>query len=40
MLKYKANWVEPDIAAGDKVFDLYPEESIADRHKRTRMWVD
>ena len=39
MLKYKANWVEPDIGKGDKVFDVYPEESIADWHKRTKMWV-
>ena len=40
MLKYKANWVEPAIADGDKAFDVYPEESIADWHKRTGMWVD
>ncbi|MGX5831454.1 GFA family protein [Mesorhizobium sp. 43Arga] len=40
MLKYKANWVEPDIGRGDKTFDVYPAESIADWHKRTGMWVD
>ncbi|TIM73515.1 MAG: GFA family protein [Mesorhizobium sp.] len=40
MLKYKANWVEPVIGKGDKIFDVYPEESIADWHKRTGMWVD
>jgi len=40
MLKYKANWVEPVIGRQDKVFDVYPEESIADWHKRTGMWVD
>ena len=40
MLKYKANWVEPDIGRGDKAFDVYPEESIADWHKRTGMWVE
>ncbi|PBB68038.1 alanine acetyltransferase [Mesorhizobium sp. WSM4312] len=40
MLKYKANWVEPDIGKGDKTFDVYPEESIADWHKRTGMWVE
>ncbi|MER8501974.1 MULTISPECIES: GFA family protein [unclassified Mesorhizobium] len=40
MLKYKANWVEPEIGKRDKVFDVYPEESIADWHKRTGMWVD
>ncbi|RWI14314.1 GFA family protein [Mesorhizobium sp.] len=39
MLKYKANWVEPEIGKDDKTFDLYPEESIADWHKRTGMWV-
>ena len=40
MLKYKANWVEPDIRDGDLAFDLYPEESIAQWHKRMGMWVD
>ncbi|BCH10401.1 alanine acetyltransferase [Mesorhizobium sp. 131-3-5] len=40
MLKYKANWVEPDFGKGDKTFDVYPEESIADWHKRMGMWVD
>lgn len=40
MLKYKASWVEPEIGANDKVFDLYPDESIADWHKRTGMWVE
>ncbi|MER9839845.1 GFA family protein [Mesorhizobium australicum] len=40
MLKYKANWVEPDVRPSDKVFEVYPEESIADWHKRTGMWVE
>ena len=40
MLKYKASWVEPDVRKGDRTFDLYPEESIADWHKRTKMWVE
>ena len=39
MLKYKASWVEPNVRKGDKKFDLYPEELIADWHKRTKMWV-
>lgn len=39
MLKYKASWVEPNVRKGDKVFEVYPEESIADWHKRTKMWV-
>ena len=40
LLKYKASWVEPEIRKGDLVFEVYPEESIADWHKRTGMWVD
>ena len=40
MLKYKANWVEPDIRDGDAAFELYPEESIADWHRRNGMWVE
>lgn len=40
MLKYKANWVEPDIRDGDLAFELYPQESIADWHRRHGMWVD
>ncbi len=40
MLKYKATWVEPDIRDGDQSFDLYPELSIADWHKKHDMWVD
>jgi hypothetical protein len=40
MLKYKANWVEPEIRAGDLVFDLYPQESIADWHRRQGLRVD
>jgi hypothetical protein len=40
MLKYKANWVEPEIGKKDKVFDVYPEESIADWHKRMGLWVE
>lgn len=40
MLKYKASWVEPDIHTGDRTFELYPEESIADWHRRRGLWVD
>lgn len=40
MLKFKANWVEPRFGHADKRFDLYPEESIEDWHRRTGMWVD
>ena len=34
MLAYKAPWVEPQTKRGDKRFDEYPEESIADWHER------
>lgn len=40
MLKYKAAWVEPCIGEGDATFDLYPEELIADWHRRNGMWVE
>ncbi len=40
MLRYKASWVEADIREGDAVFDLYPEESIADWHRGRGLWVD
>jgi hypothetical protein len=40
MLKFKPGWVEPDIRDGDLSFELYPQESIADWHRRTGMWVD
>ncbi|MEO6960055.1 MAG: GFA family protein, partial [Burkholderiaceae bacterium] len=34
MLKFKASWVEIDVNPGDKLFDIYPEESIARWHER------
>jgi hypothetical protein len=34
MLAFKPGWVQPDIRDGDLSFDEYPEESIADYHKR------
>lgn len=40
MLKYKAAWVEPVIRDGDAVFELYPQESINDWHKKRDLWVD
>lgn len=40
MLKYKAGWVEPDIRPDDDVFELYPDLSIADWHKRHGLWID
>ncbi|MFC6488698.1 GFA family protein [Nitratireductor sp. GCM10026969] len=40
MLKYKANWTEPDVREGDLAFDLYPEESLAEWHRRNNLWVE
>lgn len=34
MLGSKAPWVEPQVKRGDKRFDEYPDESIADWHER------
>lgn len=34
MLKFKAPWIEIDAHPGDKLFDIYPEESIAEWHER------
>ena len=34
MLSSKATWVQADVRDGDKQFDEYPEESIADWHQR------
>ena len=35
-----ANWVTPNIAKGDLVFDTYPEESIAAWHERHGLKAD
>jgi hypothetical protein len=40
MLRYKAEWVEPHIGKKDQCFDEYPELSIADWHRKHRMWVE
>lgn len=34
MLASKANWVEPALGRDDRCFDEYPDESIADWHRR------
>lgn len=34
MLASRASWVEPSIRPGDKTFDAYPDESLADWHER------
>jgi hypothetical protein len=38
MLRFKPDWVKPDVGDGDKCFDLYPEESLEDWHKRNGVW--
>jgi hypothetical protein len=40
MLKYKASWVVPEVGPGDLQFELYPDESIEDWHRRHGLWVD
>ena len=37
MLGSKANWVQPHIQTSDRSHEIYPEESIAEWHKRTQM---
>lgn len=40
MLRFKPEWVEPDIRDGDRTFDLYPEQSLEDWHREHDLWVD
>ena len=40
MLGSKASWVVPETGPQDGTFDEYPEESIADWHKRRGLWVE
>jgi len=40
MLRYKPGWVVPVIGPNDLRFDLYPEESIEQWHKRLGLWVE
>jgi hypothetical protein len=40
MLRYKADWVDPDFGPRDTRFDEYPEQSIEDWHKTRGLWVD
>lgn len=40
MLKYKADWVVPEIGPHDACFDLYPRQSIEEWHKERGLWVD
>ena len=40
MLRYKPAWVVPAIGPKDLTFDLYPEESIEQWHKRHGLWIE
>ncbi len=40
MLAFKPEWVEPRIGPKDRTFDLYPEESIEDWHRKRGLWID
>ena len=40
MLKFKPSWVVPQLLDGDRSFELYPEDSLADWHRRHHAWVD
>jgi hypothetical protein len=39
MLRYKAGWVKPQFGRKDERYDLYPKLSLADWHKRHKLWV-
>ena len=40
MLRFKSDWVEPQIGPGDATFDLYPEESLKNWHRKRGLWVE
>ena len=40
MLRYKANWLKPNVGKGDKTFDEYPDQSIEDWHRERGLWID
>jgi hypothetical protein len=40
MLRFKPNWVVPNIGKNDRSFDEYPEQSIEDWHRSRGLWVD
>lgn len=39
MLRYKAPWVQPQLGRNDARYEEYPELSIADWHRKHRVWV-
>ncbi|WP_072390115.1 GFA family protein [Hyphomicrobium sp. CS1GBMeth3] len=40
MLRFKPDWIEPDIRDGHLTFDLYPEQSLEEWHREKDLWVD
>ena len=38
MLRFKADWIEPEIGPDDASRDLYPDESIEDWHRGRGLW--
>jgi hypothetical protein len=40
MLRFKASWVVPDVAKGDRTLEIYPEQSIEDWHRSRGLWVE
>jgi hypothetical protein len=40
LLKYKANWVEPQVGPDDLTFELYPKQSIEEWHREKGLWID
>ena len=40
MLRFKAPWVQPAAGPRDKLFDVYPEESLEEWHRSRGLWVD
>jgi hypothetical protein len=39
LLAFKETWVEPEIGPNDQSFDLFPEESIEDWHRKRGLWI-
>ncbi|MFN4275925.1 MAG: GFA family protein [Ferrovibrio sp.] len=39
MLRYKPGWVKPRIGRNDETYDLYPKLSLAEWHKKHKVWV-
>ena len=40
LLRFKADWVEPNIGPRDQRFDGYPEESIEEWHRKRGLWIE